>query len=242
MRVDTNPGREDISYFQHRGISPETYRGYEIPAYIRPHIPSDKSSRILDIGCGLGQFLKAVGSIGYRNAEGIDISREAVDSCLRRGLNVSRIETLERYCEEYSGPRFDLILMSHVLEHIRKDRIIPTLWLIREKILVPGGGFLVMVPNAQSNTGCYWAYEDFTHETLFTAGSLYFVLMSAGFREVRILDPDGLEDSKPLVRLGKRILLSIYRMRLTFWNLVTNSSFHRESPQIFTFELKALAR
>jgi len=210
--------------------------------YLRKVLPAEPDARILDIGCGLGQFLRELGSIGYRNAEGVDISPEAVESCLQRELNVSRIDDLERYCEEYSGSRFDFILTSHVLEHIRKDRIIPTLRVIRGKLLAPGGAMLVTVPNAQSNTGCYWAYEDFTHETLFTAGSLYFVLRSAGFGEVRILDPDGLEDSKPLVQLGKRILLSIYRMRLTFWNLVTNSSFHRESPQIFTFELKALAR
>lgn len=237
---ETDEGWSD--YFRYRNIATCKYADYRLPVAIRKALPAEPNSRILDIGCGLGQFLHALGSIGYRETEGIDISPEAVENCLRRGLNVSRIENLERYCEEYSGPRFDLILMSHVLEHIRKDRIIPTLRLIRDRLLATGGGLLVMVPNAQSNTGCYWAYEDFTHGTLFTAGSLYFVLMSAGFGEVRFLDPDGVEDSKPLVRLGKRILLPIYRMRLTFWNLVTSSSFHRESPQIFTYELKALAR
>lgn len=41
-----------------------------------------------------------------------------------------------------------------------------------------------MMPNAQSNTDCYWAYEDFTHYTLFIAGSLLYVLREAGFTNI----------------------------------------------------------
>ncbi len=48
------------------------------------------------------------------------------------------------------------------------------------------------MPNAQSHTGCYWAYEDFTHNTLFTAGSLLYVLKMAGFAHIEIIDKDAL--------------------------------------------------
>ncbi|MGC9101323.1 MAG: hypothetical protein ACP5HC_08750 [Caldisericum sp.] len=41
-----------------------------------------------------------------------------------------------------------------------------------------------MVRNVQSNTGAYWAYEDFSHFTLFTSGSIYYVLKMAGFDEI----------------------------------------------------------
>jgi len=60
-----------------------------------------------------------------------------------------------------------------------------------------------MVPNAQSPVGCYWAYEDFTHTTLFTAGSLYYVLKMAGFKEITFVDPlciEGLPLWKKMVR------------------------------------------
>lgn len=48
-----------------------------------------------------------------------------------------------------------------------------------------------MVPNAQSYTGAYWRYEDFTHNIMFTAGSSTYVLRSAGFENIEFLDPDG---------------------------------------------------
>ena len=70
-----------------------------------------------------------------------------------------------------------------------KHEIIPLLIKVRS-LLTQSGSLLVMVPNAQSNTGSYWAYEDFTHHTLFTAGSLYFVLRQAGFDSVEFVDPD----------------------------------------------------
>ena len=68
----------------------------------------------------------------------------------------------------YQGGAVDVIIMSHVLEHFPKDNIIPTLKKAYN-ILNPNGKLIVSVPNAQSNTGSYWAYEDFTHSTLFTS-------------------------------------------------------------------------
>lgn len=82
--------------------------------------------------------------------------------------------------------------MSHVLEHLPKDMIIPVLQKIRDSLLNKDGELCIMVPNAMSNTNCYWAYEDFTHNTLFTPGSLLFVLREAGFSDITFLDPDGL--------------------------------------------------
>jgi len=233
---------KDEAYFQYRGVSPEYYDNYRLPPYFQEALPKEREARILDIGCGFGQMLCALKKQGYRNIEGVDISREACDHCARLGLTVAPIADLESFCKGKPKPEYDLIIMSHVLEHIEKSRIIPTVRSIREGLLVPGGSLLVMVPNAQSNTGCYWAYEDFTHSTLFTAGSLYFVLKASGFGDIKFLDPEGLEGGRLLFRLPKKVFLRYYRARIHFWNLVTNSAFHTPSPQIFTFELKALAR
>jgi hypothetical protein len=127
-----------------------------------------------------------------------------------------------------------------VLEHIEKPRIVPTLRRIRERLMAPGAGLAIMVPNAQSPTGAYWAFEDFTHHTLFTAGSLLFVLRAAGFQSIEFLDPLALEGSR--LRWLRRPLLALYRLNLQLWNKVTGSAFHRGSPQIFSFEIKVIAR
>lgn len=229
-------------YFRNRRITPQYYSDYKFPRYLYPILPADRGARIIDIGCGFGQTLTALRGIGYTNLRGIDISVEAIEHCQHQGLDVRSIENLKGYCLEASE-KFRLILMSHVLEHIPKDEIIDTLRAVRERLMEEDGGALFLaVPNAQSPTGCYWAYEDFTHTTLFTAGSLLYVLRAAGFSEIQFLDPDGLEGGRWLFRLPKWLLLRCYRAKVHFWNLVTNSAFHRPSPRIFTYELKALAR
>jgi len=228
-------------YFSFRNVDAACYDRYVIPAYLRGALPPERDAAILDIGCGLGQFLKALRREGYSGARGVDLSAEAVSHCQGEGLSVSRVDDLCAFCRE-AGERFDFIVMSHVIEHLEKSQIVETLAAIRQHLLKEGGALMVMTPNAQSLTGCYWAYEDFTHTTIFTAGSLYFVLKSAGFREVVFVDPLGTVGSSAPGRALKHLLIAAHRWRLAFWHFVTDSSFHKGSPQIFTFELKALAR
>ncbi|MBI5441708.1 MAG: class I SAM-dependent methyltransferase [Deltaproteobacteria bacterium] len=228
-------------YFDNRSVSPDEYRGYQLPRYLLDALPPGRNARILDIGCGFGQTLEGLGRLGYASVRGVDVSSQAVEACAARGLRVVLIEDLRAFCET-SAERFDFVLMSHVLEHLPKAEIVDTLRAIREHLLAVGGALLVMVPNAQSPTGCYWAYEDFTHTTIFTAGSLLFVLRAAGFVEVALLDPDGMADSRPWARCLRRAFLRLYRAGWWAVNAATSSSFHRPSPQVFSFEVKALAR
>lgn len=229
------------NYFEFRNIDPGFYKNYRIPRYLLDALPKDRACSILDIGCGLGQTLAAVKGLGYRNVHGVDISREAVEACANIGIDSEKIADIIDYCD-HAAAEHDLVLMSHVLEHIEKPSIIGTLAHIRKHLMKPGASLMVMVPNAQSNTGAYWAYEDFTHTTLFTSGSLYYVLKSAGFRQISFLDADGLDGARPLFKPVKSLLLKCYKAKLSFWNWVTGSSFHKPSPEIVTYELKASAK
>lgn len=132
--------------------------------------------------------------------------------------------------------------MSHVLEHIPKENIILTLIDIKQNLLKEDGAFFIAVPNAQSNTNCYWAYEDFTHSTLFTAGSLLYVLKAAGFKSITFVDPYGYEHSSYWKKIMRRLLLKIYDTNNRFWNSVTGSTYHLPSPKIYTWELRALIK
>jgi SAM-dependent methyltransferase len=228
------------NYFLNRGCDPTIYSNYKIPIYLEGILPKDFNARILDIGCGFGQLLRALKERGYKNLSGVDLCPEAVDYCQKQGLDVQKIKSLQEHAQQSTVREYDFVIMSHVLEHMEKDKIIFTLKLIRDVLLKQDGRLLVMVPNAQSNTGCYWAYEDFTHHTLFTAGSLAFCLRSAGFEEISFLDPQGIAGNGLLKRAIKSILLKAYEINYIFWNKVTSSAFHQASPRIFTFEVKAL--
>lgn len=190
----------------------------------------------MDIGCGFGQNLFALKNAGYANLHGVDVADEAIAWCKENSLPVEQADIME-----YEGERYDFVLMSHVLEHLPKELVIPMLKKIRRDILTKDGQFCVMVPNAMSNTDCYWAYEDFTHNTLFTSGSLLFVLREAGFKNIEFLDKDGLGASAGWKKIVKKLLLSIYICNKKFWNKVTGSAYHAPSPQIFTWEIKCVA-
>jgi len=239
MRVQGNT-RQGSDYFALRGVSPpQDRRGYLPPSMI-PLLPGSRDASILDIGCGFGDMLLALSHAGYRSLKGVDISPQAVEFCRQSGLDVDLIGDLIDFCQGV-GRTFDFIIMSHVLEHIEKSRIIDTLAAVHSLLSTDGLLFL-KVPNAQSNTGCYWRYEDFTHTTLFTSGSIRFVLEAAGFGEIRLVDIDGTAGNPLPVMILRRVLLAVYRLNLRFWNRVTRSAFHDASPQVFTYDLTVVAR
>jgi cyclopropane fatty-acyl-phospholipid synthase-like methyltransferase len=202
-------------------------------------LPENKNASILDIGCGFGFLIRELKKEGYSSVIGVDISDQAIAFCLKQGFNVQK-SSIAKYAEE-SKQKFDFIVISHVLEHIKKDEIINTLKHIRVNMLQERGKLCLMVPNAQSNTGSYWAYEDFTHTTLFTSGSLLYVLKAAGYKNIKFLDQDGTENSALIFKLFKNIFLPLYRTKKRFWNKITSSTYHAQSPEIFTFDLKVLA-
>lgn len=238
----TDGSASDYSeYFRNRNVRGSSVAEYRLPEYLREYLPADRGAAILDIGCGFGQTLDALRQEGYRNLAGIDVSVEAVAEARQKGLDIELIGDIGSFCAK-SGKRYDFIIMSHVLEHVEKDLIIDTLRTIREVLIAPRGSLAVMVPNAQSPTGCYWRYEDFTHTTIFTAGSLFYVLNSAGFESVEFIDPDGTADNSFPLKLLRKLFLAVYRLDLWFRNRITRSAFHRPSPQIFTYEIKAIAR
>lgn len=239
--MQTDAKIKESKYFSARNVDVSFYDLYKIPKYLLKVLPKNKEANILDIGCGLGQYLNEINKMGYTKTLGIDISDESIKACTEKGINVVKIEDVITFSKTITE-KFDFITMSHVLEHVDKDKIIDTLIAIKTSLLKEGGAFVVMIPNGQSNTGGYWMYEDFTHSTLFTAGSIIYVLKSAGFEEINFLNPDGTDDMSFVKKFIIKTLLSWYRFKEDFWNMVTQSSFHKPSPRIYTFELKVLAR
>lgn len=230
--------QEEHSYFSLRRVPVSQYDNFVLPAWLKSELAS-KSLRILDYGCGYGQVLLALTRAGYNDVYGCDIDKAAVAECQKNNLNVSITSSCPQgKIFEHS---YDVIILSHVVEHIEKRKTISFLQEIK-KLLAPNGKLLVAVPNAQGNTGCYWAYEDWTHTTLYTSGSLYYVLKSAGFNTVEFLDKDCLSEARGIKKFFRKMLLLCYRINKNFWNKVTGSAYHTQSEQIFSYELKARAQ
>jgi SAM-dependent methyltransferase len=99
-----------------------------------------RRSRILDVGCSGGALLHALGGAGFTRAEGIDISREAVSACRKRGI---RARLMDGSRTEFADDSFDFVVASDVLEHIRDEHAALAEW---ARVLKPGGTLIVFVP------------------------------------------------------------------------------------------------
>ncbi len=227
-------------YFSNRGVDALSYKNYKLPAYLKQILPAHKGARILDIGCGFGQMLYALKQEGYTQLYGFELLSEAVLFCRDQlQLTVKQGGDIELYASSHKE-EYDFIIMSHVLEHLPKDKTIDVLTAI-SKMLTDKGSLVLMVPNGQSPNHSYWMWEDFTHHTLFTAGSLLYVLKAAGFKNITILDPGDLLDKPIVKRVFKQFFQYIYRINKRFWNSVNSSGYHYASPVVYTWELKVKA-
>ncbi len=230
-----------VDYYLNRMIDKEYYDSYKLPKYLLNILSKlDLQKNILDIGCGPGRMLSAIKNRGFKNICGIDINDKALDICRQVNIPVKQISNIKTF---ESSVKYDLIIMNHVLEHIEKQQVISTLKHIRTNLLnnVPNSGLFISVPNAQSNTNSYWAYEDFTHSTIFTSGSLIYVLKESGFKNISFIDIDSTAELSFFTKKIRKLFLKIYKSNKKFWNKITASSYHKPSPDIFSYEIKVFA-
>ena len=222
-------------YFNARNVG--HLHQFYTPRSVIPYLPKKKDAFILDIGCGLGNFVgDCVVTHGRVNVKGIDVSDEAVKHAQSINLPVEKVDSIESFARSALA-KYDFILMSHVLEHIDKQCIVDTLRIIKDRLLKDNGVLFIVVPNAQSSTHAYWAYEDFTHTLLFTTGSLIYVMKSAGFH-YDFVDLDSFAGGTTWNNRFRRILLPIYKRIKQFERYITQSYYHQPSPISFAYELK----
>jgi 2-polyprenyl-3-methyl-5-hydroxy-6-metoxy-1,4-benzoquinol methylase len=147
------------------------------------YFPENYRAKLLDIGIGRGEMLTMMKKWGYENCLGIDISPSTVKFCKNIKLNALLVDSSFDYLKEHEE-QYDVITMLDVLEHIKKQEIIPYLKALKAA-LIEGGVLIVQVPNAQSPDGQLHRYNDITHEVSFGEHSLAQVLLAAGFTKFK---------------------------------------------------------
>ena len=133
---------------------------------------TDRRPRILDVGCGTGANLLMLSE--YGDAEGVDISEDALAFCRERGLEKVRLGAAEKL--PYADGTFDLVTALDVVEHMDDD-----LAGLREmrRVLRPGGRVLLFVPTFMF----LWGVQDdvSNHRRRYRLPELKRVLEKAGF-------------------------------------------------------------
>ena len=154
--------------------------------------PTQHRTRLLDVGCGDGEFLSIARSMGYE-VEGLEIDPVAQDVAAKDGMIV-HLGTLPG--SELPANYFDHITLNHVLEHFHD----PCSALEEVFLLLKSHGRVwIQIPNIDalslhrfgSNSRLL---EPPRHLVMFGASSLKSVLEKVGFQDVELLVPARLKD------------------------------------------------
>ena len=147
--------------------------------------PSMGTFRVLEVGCMFGTLLRELADRGIA-AQGIELSEEPVRYCRDRNLEVS-CESVEQFVGRVPNERFQVVVLSHVLEHLVDPRGI-----IRQLagLLTEGGHLVVCVPNYQCwharLAGRNWGWWQVpVHVNHFCESSARRFFESLGFEDIR---------------------------------------------------------
>ncbi len=157
---------------------------YNFKSFFQKNI--GKKSNILDLGCGYGSFLYFLQSHRYENVTGVDISTEELAVCATffKSSKLHQKDIFEFIHD--TKDKFDVVYLSHVLEHIKKDQLFDFLEGVKN-ILTDDGFFIIVAPNSAAYfNAAANRYGDLTHELGFTEISLRQLLMVAGFKRIQI--------------------------------------------------------
>jgi SAM-dependent methyltransferase len=144
-----------------------------------------RGGRLLDVGCGAGTIMQVARRAGWE-AAGVEVSATAAEHNRAEGFEVFNGELAEA---RYSEGRFDVVVLSEVLEHVAEPRE-----LLREvlRVMRPGGLLWATTPNGRGFSaralGLKWsAVSPPEHLHLFSRGAIESLLTETGFVRARVV-------------------------------------------------------
>lgn len=144
-----NPGG---SWYQDRNpyriidlIGHKVYRGYH-RKFLKRHKNSPEKLRILDLGCGAGEFIAELQKSGFE-VFGIDFDKKAIEIAKNEfGLKNVFSESLEEFLVRKDFEKFDFVTFFEVLEHLED----PSDFISKAKrLLKPSGKIVFSTPSRE---------------------------------------------------------------------------------------------
>ena len=162
---------------------PEPIRSADLERRFQSNLPFLARKRVLDFGCGEGDFLRKVKKHCI-DVCGVELQQDYVDALNSDGI--SCVNNLD----EIDDNSIDICVSFHVIEHLPNP--LDTLSLLKKKI-VSGGMIVIEVPHSNdfllSNLSND-SFKQFTlwskHLVLHTRESLHRMLDYVGFKDVLI--------------------------------------------------------
>jgi uncharacterized protein (TIRG00374 family) len=119
---------------------------------IKNSLSIEKNDVLIDIGCGSGVQIKALGKTGYILAIGIDVNLNALRFARERSLPDTEFIIADSQYLPIKSSYADKIICAEVIEHIKNPQ-----HLVNEiaRVLKKGGAVVITTPNDRSVWGIY---------------------------------------------------------------------------------------
>lgn len=145
---------------------------------------SKEKIKILDIGCGRGEWLELLKENAYQ-AKGIDLNRVMAENLKQQGLNVSQGDAI-KYLETLSDNSLSVITGFHIIEHLPFTTLV-NLFEQSLRVIEPGGMVIFETPNPENIlVAAHFFYLDPTHIAPLVPATTNFLLENTGFIRVQI--------------------------------------------------------
>ncbi|MGB5748258.1 MAG: class I SAM-dependent methyltransferase [Desulfobacterales bacterium] len=149
-----------------------------------------QGKKIIEVGCGKGEFLRLLADIGQNRCLGFDPSynsRQADTETLNSPISIIQ----DYYSEQYADHRADFVVCRQVLEHIREPA--PFLKMIHSGALGHDDAVIfVEVPNAMFTLRQLGIWDlIYEHCSYFTALSLKRLFVETGLNPINIEETYG---------------------------------------------------
>ena len=172
-----NAQRDYVAVTYNEKDRPFTEYPDKLARYLSLRYELPKRSKVLDLGCGRGEFLMGFIRCGL-DGYGVDQSLIGKSTCLETEILQSDLENKPL---PYNDNSFDIIYSKSVLEHFYyPEKLVMEIY----RIVKPGGLVITMVPDWESVYKTF--YEDYTHRTPFTTNSLKDIFLINGFDDVKV--------------------------------------------------------
>ncbi len=116
--------------------------------------------RVLDVGCGSGEFLDLTRRTTKAQVTGLDVTEPAVTRCTRKGIE-AYCQTIEQYSSQRksSTTAYDVVVAFHSLEHVPDP-----VGFVQSMLSVakPGGKIFISVPCSPMSFETRW-YDPLNH-------------------------------------------------------------------------------
>ncbi len=161
--------------------------------YLVSMLETHGAGRIVDLGCGRGEFLKILRDAGIA-ASGVEINRLEVQTLLGEGYDVE-LNDINTYLTACDDGSLAAIVALQIIEHFDVAYLRQFLELAARKLRRVGATLIIETQNSRCLSVPGGFHDDLTHVRLYPADTIRFYLSQLGFNSFDVVytSPCGLE-------------------------------------------------